>query len=230
MIARLKEGITKPEAGAALEIVAKQLARDYPDSNEGMEIRLAPMGLLGSALRGPAVGFSTGLFMISGLTLLVACANLSNVLLAQASERHKEFALRLSLGASRSALGRILLVESLLVALTGCLGGVLLSFWLGRALVASLPAFTFPINTELPVDLSILAFAGITAVASALLIGLMPALRSSAVDPLSALKSGTTLTGIRRFGLRDIYVAVQVRGGVESSRNRSRRARQLDPV
>ncbi|HXV65397.1 MAG TPA: ABC transporter permease [Vicinamibacteria bacterium] len=210
VIGRLKEGISTSEAEASLGAVAEQLAREYPDSNEGMDIRLAPMGLLGTVLRAPAIGFGTALLMVSGLTLLVACANLSNLLLARASERRKELALRRSLGASRWALARILLAESLLVALAWCIGGILASFWLSRPLIAALPAIEFPINAELFIDTRVLAWSGIAALASAFWIGLVPAARSAAVDPLSALKSETPVTAIGRLGLSDIYVGAQV--------------------
>ena len=129
------------------------------------------------------------LLTVSGLTLLVACANLSNLLLAQATSRRKEFALRLSLGASRAALARMVLTETLLLALLGGASALIASLWLGRALAAWLPALDFPVNTALVTEGRVIAFSLALTLLSALLVSLWPAVRGASVDPAPALKA-----------------------------------------
>ena len=175
-----------------------------------MSMEVAPAGLMGRFLRGPVIGFGGALLFVSGLTLLVACANLSNLLLAQASDRRKEFALRLSLGASRGQLLRMILAETLILALLGGGSAITASFWLGRALAAFLPALDFPLNTDLAVDGRVVAFALGLAAASALLSSLWPAFSGARVALVPALKSDAALGGLRRVTLRDVFVGVQV--------------------
>jgi predicted permease len=210
ILGRLKPGLSRPEAEASLSVLARQLALEYPDANEGMEIHVAAAGLLGNVLRGPVLGVAGALMTLAGLTLLVACANLSNLLLAQATSRRKEFALRLSLGASRKALVRMVLAETLVLALAGGLSALIASLWLGRALAAVLPAVDFSLNTGLVTDGRVMGFALALALLSALVSSLWPALSGSRVDPVPALKSDATLVRLRRLELRDIFVGVQV--------------------
>jgi predicted permease len=147
---------------------------------------------------------------VSGLTLLVACANLSNLLLAQAASRRKEFALRLALGASRAALVRMVLAETLVLALSGGTSALIASLGLGRALAAWLPALDFPVNTGLVTDFRVMGFALTLTLGSALLASLWPAIRGAAVDPAPALKSDAARGRVARVDLRDVYVGVQV--------------------
>jgi predicted permease len=209
-IARLRPELSRESAEASLALVASRLARDHPEENEGLELHLAPAGLLGNLLRGPVVEVGGALLLVSTLTLLVACANLSNLLLAQAADRRKEFALRLSLGASRSALARMVLAETLVLALAGGAAGLLISDWLARALVASLPMADFPLNAGFTTDARVSAFAFAVALLAALLSSLWPALRSSRIDPLPAIKSEAPFDRARRLDLRDLYVGIQV--------------------
>ncbi len=180
IVGRLKTGLSRDQAEASLAVLAGRLALEHPEENEGLEIHLAAAGLLGNILRGPVLGFGGALLAVSGLTLLVACANLSNLLLAQASSRRKEFALRLSLGASRAALVRMVLAEMLVLALAGGASALIASIWLGRALDAWLPALDFPVNTGLVTDGRVMAFALALSLFSALVASLWPAVRSAA--------------------------------------------------
>ncbi len=210
VIGRLKPGISREEAEASLTAVAGRLALDHPEENEGMTIELAPAGLLGKLLRGPILGLGGALLLVSGLTLLVACANLSNLLLAQAADRRKEFALRLSLGASRGRLLRMILAETTILALAGGGAALAASFSLGRALAAFLPSLDFPVNTDLVTDGRVTGFALTLAISSAFLSSLWPALSGSRVDPAPALKSEAAVGRLRRLNLRDLFVGVQV--------------------
>jgi predicted permease len=210
VIGRLRPNASPEQAEASLSVVAGRLALEHPEDNQGLSIEIAPAGLIGNVLRSPVIGLGGALLAVSALTLLVACANLSNLLLAQAASRRKEFALRLSLGASRAALVRMVLVETLVLALAGGASALIASLWLARALAAWLPALDFPLNTGLVTDGRVMGFALALALLSALLASLWPALRGAAVDPAPALKSEAALGRFRRVDLRDVYVGVQV--------------------
>src|SRR5580658_1060673 len=101
LVGRRKSGITPAGAEAALNVIAQRLGQEYPATNEGMKIVLTPPGLAGSYLRGPVMGFSGVLMLVAGVVLLIACVNLAGLLLARATDRRKEIAVRLALGASR---------------------------------------------------------------------------------------------------------------------------------
>jgi predicted permease len=140
IVGRLKTGVTLPQAQAGLNSVARKLAEEYPKEDAGMKIMLTPPGLAGSYLRGAVVGFAAALFGVSCLVLLVACTNLASMLLARASDRRKETAIRLAIGAERGRLIRQLLTENMVAALAGGAGGALLSLWITDTLSAWRPA------------------------------------------------------------------------------------------
>src|SRR5919112_1375032 len=116
-VGRLKDGVTREQAEASLNALAKRLGEEYPDTNEGQKIALVPPGFIVPQLRGAFVGFAAVLMGAVALVLLIACVNLANLLLARASGRRKEIAIRLAMGASRWRVVRQLLTESLLHAL-----------------------------------------------------------------------------------------------------------------
>ncbi|HEY2461481.1 MAG TPA: ABC transporter permease [Candidatus Acidoferrum sp.] len=152
------------------------------------------------------------LLVIAGLVLLIACANLANLMLARASAREREVAVRIAMGASRARLLRQLFVESLLLAGIGAALGIALSQLLSRFLVAFLSTQDSPVSMKLLPDWRVLAFTAGLAVLTCLIFGLAPALRSTRVAPSSVLKSaGRGMTSTReRFGLRRILVVSQV--------------------
>ena len=152
------------------------------------------------------------LLSIAALVLLIACANLANLLLARASTRERELAVRLAVGASRSRLIRQLLVESLLLAIVGAALGALLAQGLSRFLVSFLSTTGNPVFLDLAPDWRVLGFTSASAALTCLLFGLTPALRATRIQPGVGLNaSGRGLTASReRFSLRRALVVVQV--------------------
>ncbi len=152
------------------------------------------------------------LLAIAGLVLLIACANLANLMLARASAREKEIAVRLALGASRGRLIRQLLSESLLLAVSGAILGILLARALSGVLVAMISTQSDTMFLDLAPDYRVLGFTAALAVLTCVLFGFAPALRATKSSPASAMRaSGRGLTANReRFGLRRILVVTQV--------------------
>jgi predicted permease len=149
---------------------------------------------------------------IAGLALLIACANLANLMLARASTREREMAIRLAIGADRGRLIRQLLAESLLLAVAGALAGAVLASFLSRYLVSFLTTKDSPLFVELGADWRVFGFMAGLAILTCVLFGLTPALRASRAVPASAMKaSGRGLTADRgKFGLRRMLVISQV--------------------
>jgi putative ABC transport system permease protein len=151
------------------------------------------------------------LLALSGLVLLIACANLANLMLARASVRQREMALRLTLGASRARLIRQLLAESLLLAALGTIAGAVLAQILSRVLVAFLSTHDNQIFVELTPDWRVLGFAAALAILTCVLFGLVPAMQASRTDPGVVMKTGRGLTASRdRFQLRRVLVVSQI--------------------
>ena len=190
VIARLKPGVAMAQAAAEMTAAAMQLEREHPEINEGKRITLSRPGLIGNAMRGPVLGFSALLLLISGLVLLLACTNLANLLLARAADRRREIAVRLSLGASRLALVRQLVTESLLLSCAAGAVGLLLAFWMVRLLMAFKLPVDIPLTLDLPIDYRVLLFTIVLSIATGVLFGLLPALQSTRADLTTALKDG----------------------------------------
>jgi predicted permease len=210
IVGRLKSGVTLPQGQAGLNSVARKLAEEYPKEDAGMKIMLTPPGLAGNYLRGAVVGFAAALFGVSCLVLLVACTNLASMLLARASDRRKETAIRLAIGAERGRLIRQLLTENLVAALAGGAGGALLVLWITDTLSAWRPAMDVPLFANFTTDWRVFLFALLMSVATTLLFGLLPAMQSTRTDLVSALKNEVAAERSRRWHVRDYVVASQV--------------------
>jgi len=207
---RMRSGVTMQQAESELKIIAAQLAREFPKENEGMDISLSPPGLFGAFLRGPVMGFAGVLMAVVGLVLLLACTNLANLLLARATERRKEIAVRLAIGAGRWRLVRQLLTESIVLAVIGGALGLGLAYWLVDAIMVLKPPIDIPLSTELHIDGRVLYFTLIISVLTGLLFGLLPALQSTKPDLVPALKDEVSVGGYRRSWLRNGLVVLQV--------------------
>ena len=185
-IGRLKEGVTLDQAQTDTDLIAAQLEQQYPDSNTGWSLRLIP-------LREILVGGSrTMLFILFGavgFVLLIACANVANLLLVRAAARQKEIAMRTALGASRLRIIRQMITESLLLAIFGGALGALLAV-AGVKLLVSFSEDSIPRTANVKIDATVLAFTLLISLATGLLFGLAPAIRTMKENLVDALKDG----------------------------------------
>jgi predicted permease len=216
---RLKPGVTNDQARANLQTVFGQLEQAFPDDNKGrsagsvplLDARLNPNGQGGNQV----VQISTILMVVVGIVLLIACANIANLMLARASKRRREIAIRLALGAARLRLIRQLITESVLLSMVGGALGLLLAYWLLDFLAAADLQLPLPIDDTLAIDGRVLAFTGLLAVATGVLFGLAPAIQASKPDVVPVLKNETVPGGATRgwtrfFTLRQALVVSQV--------------------
>jgi len=210
VVGRLKPGVTVAQAESRLKTITEQLKREYPHENEGRGVRLLTPGLFIPDIRNSVIGFSTVLMGVVGLVLLLACVNLANLLLARATERRKELAIRLAVGASRARIVRQLVTESLLLSLIGGLGGLILAAWIND-LVSSIKLRTdIALVFDLRLDWRVLAFAVMVSFITGIVFSLLPALQSSNPELVPALKDEASMAGFRRSRLRNGLVVLQV--------------------
>ena len=207
-IGRLKPGTTPAEAQAEMDALVTEVSREHGRDGGGWHMLVIP-------LYREIVGADERMLLVLlgavGLVLLIACANAANLLLARATARQREIAVRMALGAARSRLLRQVLTESLLLALAGGGFGALLALGGVRALVALLPA-GFPRVDSIHVNASVFGFTLLVALATGLLFGLAPAMQSSRVDVQHALREGARgATGSKHHQrLRDALVVAEV--------------------
>ena len=195
VIGRLRPGVTPEQAKADLSLIADNLARQYPDTNKRYNSALVESEL--KHITGDAKPALRLLFGAVMLMLLIVCSNVAGLLLARGSRRTAEFALRVSLGASRAAIVRQLLVESVVLSICGGMAGVALSYVLLDGIVSLIP-LNIPRMESATIDGSVLAFVVVLSILTGLLFGALPAWRMSELRPAQAMRDGSrTVTGAR---------------------------------
>jgi predicted permease len=205
-IARLKPGVTFEQAQADMDAVARNLAAAYPDSNKGAGIMMVP-------LKTDVVGSVRGILLVLlgavSFVLLIACANVANLLLARSTGRSREFAIRSALGASPGRVIRQLLTESVMLGIAGGGIGLLLAKWGTRAILRALPE-SLPRTEEIGMDGHVLFFTLGISVVTGIVFGLVPALKTLRPDMHETLKEGGRGSSGARHRTQTVFVAVEM--------------------
>ena len=208
VIGRLKPGVSKEQAQAEMTAISARLEQQYPDKNlhRGTVVEPTLEALVGNIR--PALLILLGAV---GCVLLIACANVANLLLARAMTRHKEMAIRSALGASRSQVVRQLLTESVLLSLAGGSLGLVLAVWWSDLLIA-LGKDNIPRALHVGLDWRVLAFTLLVSILTGIIFGLVPALHSSRTELTESLKEGARGSGegARRNGVRGLLVVTEL--------------------
>jgi predicted permease len=208
-IARLRDGVPLTQARARVASIAERVAREHPGSRAGWTSNLIPVR---EYVVQPDLRLGMFVLLVSvGFVLLIACVNLANLLLARGADRAREMALRAALGASRLRMLRQLMTESVVLAVAGGAGGLLLARWLVGALAAAAPP-NMPMVNALGLDATATVAAVAITLGTAVLFGLLPAIAASSFQPAEVLREGgrTGSAGRRTGRLREVLVVAQI--------------------
>src|SRR5947208_7962916 len=210
----LKPGVTRPQAQAELNSIAQRLENDFPETNRGHGVELIPLWKTpfnGAGNMSPTLGVTMAVVF---LVLLIACANVSNLLLARSLLRRHEMTMRLALGAGRGRLLKQLVTEGLLLSLIAAAGGIAVAYWCRNALVLAFPSTVPGLVVDYPgqIDWRVLVVSAAICILATLAFALVPAIHASHVDLSGALKTegSGVLGGTGRSRLRSALVLVQV--------------------
>jgi putative ABC transport system permease protein len=205
-IARLKPTVTLEQAQAEMNLIARRIEAQHPVTNEGFGVNVFRLrdNLVGDYRQALLI-----LLGVVGFVLLIACANVANLLLSRSTARHHEFSLRAALGASRGRIIRQLLTESAFLTVLGAFLGLLLSVWGKNLLLSAIPQ-DLPFWMKFDLDLRVLGFTFGIALITGLVFGLIPALQASKTDLNEALKEGGRSAGVAHNRLRSLLVVSEV--------------------
>ena len=211
VVGRLRAGTSYAQAQSELDVLMRSYAGRYPETNRGLGVRLIEMGKLDDEQAGPAVMI---LLVTVAMVLLLACANVANLLLARGASRQRELAVRSAIGASRFRIGRQLLIESVLLAIGGGIFGIVLAFIALDALRAALPDVvltTLPNVYEVGVDAATLVYTLVISLLTSAVFGVLPAWRASRDQLEDGLKESASMGGSRGARrLRSTLVVAEV--------------------
>lgn len=208
MGARLRAGVPFARAQTELARIGADLEREWPEANRGRGLRAVPLSNM-PGNDAPIRAFLAGLMVLVTLVLAITCANLAGVLLARATSRQREIAMRLALGASRSRLVRQMLIETMTLFAAGALAGLVLARVLTSLLMSLLPALPVPVAVSLTLDTRVIAFTLGLSFIAAILCGLAPAFHASKRDVVTVIKASGQTTPERQR-LRNAFVIAQV--------------------
>jgi len=220
VMGRLKPGTSLMQAQSSANVITARMAEQYPATDKGVSVQLIPERF---ARPQPFVNnhnivpFIAGIFLLlAGLVLLLACMNVANILLVRATMRQREMAIRAATGASRGRLIRQLLTESIVLAILGGLGGVVVGRWASGSITSLLPPSRFPIGLDFGFDWRVFAYAMGAALLTGMLMGVWPAIRGGRADVNVVLHSGgrSDAAGVSRHRVRSALVIVQVAGSL----------------
>jgi putative ABC transport system permease protein len=198
VVARLRPGVKVAAAAAEVQGIAQVVAREHPETNEHLGARVLPLRESMVEEIRPAMAM---LMVAVGFVLLIACANVANLMLARASGRQRELGLRAALGAGRARIARQLLTESLLVALLGGVLGIVIAYWANDLILASIPQ-ELPYWMRIEVDGVVLLYATLITLGSGILFGLAPLLQMSIRRLQESVKEGSVQSGVGRGAAR----------------------------
>ena len=207
-IGQLKEGVKPEQANAEVAAIGRQLEKQYPDTNTGIGVRLVT---LHEQMTGKFRFALLLLFGAVGLVLLIACANVANLMLVRSAARQKEIAVRAALGAGRTRLIRQLLTESIALSVIGGAGGVFVATW-GIELLQRLNPVQLPSYNKIGVDAAVLGFTLAASIVTGIVFGLAPALQASKLDLNATLKDGgrSALSSVGQHRLSNLLVIAEI--------------------
>jgi predicted permease len=210
-IARLKDSITLAQAQAELNTLAARIQKQDPKDEAGLQLWLAPPGMIGNFVRHAARGFLGGVMGLAGIVLLAACANLGSLFAARTADRTREIAIRVAIGSSRWRIVRQVLLEAVVVSILGGALACALSWIALTGLAQWHPPTDYPVRFQAEPQPSLIAIAFLISLVAGMVFGSMPLRQIFNADPNDVIKSGnSTASAGRRWALRDVLLAAQI--------------------